>query len=89
MPKKQEQYDDDKDRSLNKSLGNRGDSKELMLTSYYGAEGSSQDEAIAAIKEQCGWDLKVAPDVRREPPPTLEELAIVRKFSARRGDPEE
>ena len=66
-----------------------GDSKELVLTSYYAKEGTSQDEAIAAIKEQCGWDLKVAPDIHAQPPPTLEELTIIRQFSARRGQPPE
>lgn len=64
-------------------------SKELILTSYYAAKGTSEKEAISTIKKQCGWRIKVAPNVFRQPPPTLEELAIIRQFTVRRGDPEE
>ena len=70
-------------------LEKRAGSGELELTSYYGKEGIAEDQAIAAIKEQCGWELKVAADVHRQPPPTREELTVVRLFTQRRGEAEE
>ena len=36
------------------------------------------EEKIANIKENCGWELKVAPQVEEVPPPTFEELMTVR-----------
>ena len=70
-------------------LEKRSDSRELELTSYYGKEGIAENQAIAAIKEQCGWELKVAADVLRQPPPSAEELTVVRLFIQRRGEAEE
>ena len=70
-------------------LEKRAGSGELELRSYYGKEGVAEEQAIAAIKEQCGWELKVAPDVYRQPPPSREELAIIRLFVQRRGETEE
>ena len=70
-------------------LEKRAGSGELELSSYYGKEGMAEEQAIAAIKEQCGWELKVAPDVHRLPPPSREELAIIRLFVQRRGETDE
>lgn len=58
-------------------LEKRGD--ELVLTGYFTCEGGKA-EALAAIKENCGWDLAVADDVVEIDPPTLDELKCVRIF---------
>jgi hypothetical protein len=40
--------------------------------------------AVQAAREACGWDLRVAPTLRRFTAPTAEELALVRLFDPRR-----
>jgi len=39
---------------------------------------------VRRAREACGWELKVAPVLRRFEPPTLEELRLVRLFDPRR-----
>lgn len=48
--------------------------REAMLCSYH------PGQTIESVREQTGWDLKVAPDVHETPPPTEEELAIIRRY---------
>ncbi|MBI2328887.1 MAG: hypothetical protein HYU85_04555 [Chloroflexi bacterium] len=54
-----------------------GEDNELSLTSYF-----SGPEPVATrinqIKENCGWELRVSPQVTEIPPPTLEELLTIR-----------
>ncbi|MBI4199923.1 MAG: hypothetical protein HY535_05585 [Chloroflexi bacterium] len=57
---------------------------ELVLTSYYSTAGASAEEAVATIRGRCGWDLQVAADLRREPPPAMEELVILRRLDPER-----
>ena len=45
---------------------------ELTLTGLFG-EGP-EAAAVKAAREACGWDLQVAPTLRRFDPPTAEEL---------------
>lgn len=45
---------------------------EMCLASYH--PGSSVEE----VRANTGWPLKVAPDVHETPPPTAEELRIIR-----------
>jgi hypothetical protein len=52
---------------------------ELVLTGYYPA-GGGRDEALADIRENCGWDLQVADDAREIERPTLDELKSARMF---------
>jgi acyl CoA:acetate/3-ketoacid CoA transferase beta subunit len=52
---------------------------ELVLTGYYPVDGG-RDEAIADIKENCGWGLKVADEVEEIERPTLDELKSARMF---------
>jgi len=53
---------------------------ELVLTGYF-PEGDGDGEAEeAAIKENCGWDLEVAPDLERIEPATLDEIRSARMF---------
>src|SRR6266481_5365434 len=55
---------------------------DLTLTGLFG-EGP-EAAAVQAAREACGWDLQVAPTLRRFDPPTAEELALVRLFDPRR-----
>jgi len=53
--------------------------KELILTGYIpNKKLSGLEEHIRNIKQNCGWDLKVAQEVKALPPATLDELLILR-----------
>ena len=56
----------------------------LRLVSIIAADGVATEAAVAAARADCGWDLEVAPDVTREPPPTARELALIRAFDPAR-----
>src|SRR5207245_9400501 len=55
---------------------------ELVLTGVYAdrAEG----DAVAAARVACGWDLAVAPTLRRFEAPDPDQLRLVRLFDPRR-----
>ena len=55
---------------------------ELTLTGLFGE--SPEASAVQAAREACGWDLRVAPTLRRFEAPTPDELALVRLFDPRR-----
>ncbi|MFQ5962404.1 MAG: CoA-transferase, partial [Candidatus Methylomirabilales bacterium] len=55
---------------------------ELVLTGIFA--GQLEAEAIKAAKDACGWELNVAPTLRRFDPPQPDELALVRLFDPRR-----
>lgn len=55
---------------------------ELVLTAVWGDRPEA--EAVRAAREACGWDLRVAPALRRVALPTAEELRLVRVFDPRR-----
>jgi acyl CoA:acetate/3-ketoacid CoA transferase alpha subunit/acyl CoA:acetate/3-ketoacid CoA transferase beta subunit len=59
-----------------------GDDGTLRLTGTFGnrAEAAAVDAARAA----CGWELAVAPALRRFEAPTADELALIRLFDPRR-----
>ncbi|MGH7322165.1 MAG: CoA-transferase [Candidatus Rokuibacteriota bacterium] len=69
----------------------KGDGHEdLTLTMYLPTAGPTAEAAVAAIRDACGWEVRVAPQLRAEPPPTADELALLRAFDPRRqflGDP--
>jgi acyl CoA:acetate/3-ketoacid CoA transferase alpha subunit len=53
--------------------------KEFVLTAYFPDKKlKTREEAIKLIKENCGWELKVAPKVAEIQPPSLDELMIIR-----------
>ncbi|MBI4589316.1 MAG: glutaconate CoA-transferase [Candidatus Rokubacteria bacterium] len=63
---------------------------ELILAGVF--PGNAEAEAVRAAKETCGWELKVAPTLRRFDPPEPDELGLIRLFDPRRyflGDLEE
>jgi acyl CoA:acetate/3-ketoacid CoA transferase beta subunit len=54
---------------------------EFVLTSYLpDPTVSSSEEAIHQIQQNCGWELKISPQVTETPPPSLEELVLLRTF---------
>jgi glutaconate CoA-transferase, subunit B len=54
-------------------LGFTPDTHEMELRSWH--PGSSPEE----VRANTGWDLRVAPDARETPPPTADELRIIRE----------
>ncbi|MBI4234107.1 MAG: hypothetical protein HY686_06675 [Chloroflexi bacterium] len=57
---------------------------ELTLAAYYPQAGREEAQAIQHIQQQCGWPLRVAAQVAAEPPPTGEELALLRALDLHR-----
>ena len=55
---------------------------ELALTGVYGTR--PEGEAVDAARRACGWELRVAPTLRRFEPPTVEALRLIRVFDPRR-----
>jgi acyl CoA:acetate/3-ketoacid CoA transferase alpha subunit/acyl CoA:acetate/3-ketoacid CoA transferase beta subunit len=55
---------------------------ELVLTGVFAT--APEAEAVKAARAACGWNLKVAPSLRRFPAPSPEELRLVRLFDPRR-----
>jgi acyl CoA:acetate/3-ketoacid CoA transferase beta subunit len=55
---------------------------ELTLTAVPAGTGSL-DDRIAAARDACGWDLRVAPAVTELDPPTADELAALRTWDPR------
>ena len=55
---------------------------ELRLTGILGT--APEAEAAQAARAACGWDLQVAPRLRRFEAPTDEELGLIRLFDPRR-----
>jgi hypothetical protein len=58
--------------------------EDLILTGYFGMNGFDAEGAVREIKERCGWPLAVADDLEALPPPTPEEVALVRVFDPER-----
>lgn len=55
---------------------------ELILSGIY--SGRPESEAVDAARAACGWELKVAPTLRRHEPPSPDELRLIRLFDPRR-----
>lgn len=55
---------------------------ELVLTGVFA--GLPEAEAVRRAREDCGWELRVAPRLRRFDPPSADELALIRIFDPRR-----
>jgi len=53
---------------------------ELTLTAVLEDGKSSTEETLGAIREQCKWELRIAPRLKTFGPPTEEELALLRLF---------
>ena len=54
---------------------------EFILTSYFpNPKISDSQDIIKQIRENCGWELKISPQITETPPPSLEDLVILRAF---------
>jgi len=54
--------------------------REFTLTGILEDGKSPAEERVRAIKEQCQWELKIAPQLKVLGAPTLDELALLRLF---------
>ncbi len=54
----------------------------LRLTGVFG--NRPEAETVEAARAACGWDLAVAPQLKRFETPTADELALIRLFDPRR-----
>jgi hypothetical protein len=57
---------------------------ELEVTAYLPAAGPTAEDAVRAIRAACGWEVRVAPGLAAEPPPSADELTLLRVFDPRR-----
>ncbi len=58
---------------------------EFILTRYFKDRGNrSREEIIRDIRENCGWDLKIAAEAQEVSAPTAEELRLLRVFDPKR-----
>jgi acyl CoA:acetate/3-ketoacid CoA transferase beta subunit len=55
---------------------------ELVLTGIYA--GTPEAEAVNTARARCGWELRIAPGLRRFDPPQSDELKLIRLFDPRR-----
>ena len=67
------------DRGVFEKSGEHG---ELVLTGVLGS--GPEAEAVKAAREACGWELRVAPVLRRFEAPEPDELRLLRLFDPRR-----
>ncbi len=79
----------DRVRTLVSSLGvfeKIGDDPEFTLTQYFpDAKLKTAEENIGRVRENCGWELKVSPQIEEAPRATLEELLILRLLDAKKN----
>lgn len=55
---------------------------ELYFTHYFSDTG--KDASIANAKNNCGWKLKIADDLKEVPPPQVKELMMIRAFDPKK-----
>ena len=61
-----------------KKLGN---DKTFTLTKYFSSPSiQEKEDRLREIQEKCGWEVKTADVLEEIPPPTPEELGILRSL---------
>ncbi len=61
-----------------------GDKETFTLTSYIPSKTKQKvEDAIAEIREKVGWELDIAPNLKKAEPPTKEEITLLRLFDPR------
>jgi acyl CoA:acetate/3-ketoacid CoA transferase alpha subunit len=61
-----------------------GDRDTLTLTSYVPLKNKRKlGDIIAEIRQKVGWELEVAPNLKKAEPPTDEEITLLRLFDPR------
>jgi acyl CoA:acetate/3-ketoacid CoA transferase beta subunit len=54
---------------------------EFILTNYFPTSTlASSEEAINRVRQNCGWELKISSEIAEVPPPSAEELLLLRTF---------
>ena len=54
---------------------------EFILSNYFPTPSlTSSEEALSQIRQNCGWELKISSEIAEVPPPSLEELLLLRTF---------
>lgn len=62
-----------------------GDKETFTLTAYIPSQANQKTEgAVAEIREKVGWELDVAPNLKKTELPTKEELTLLRLFDPKR-----
>ena len=57
---------------------------DFTLTGYFPDRALSEPEdTIRRIKDNCGWELKISPQVTRVPEPSLDELVQLRLIDSK------
>ncbi len=57
---------------------------ELMLTAVFEHRGESVEERVRAIRDRCGWELRVAEPLEQLPAASEEEITLLRLFDPER-----
>jgi acyl CoA:acetate/3-ketoacid CoA transferase beta subunit len=61
------------------------DQEEFFLTGLFpDPQGRGEEDVVRHIKDQCGWELQVAKELRWIDPPDMNELRLLRIFDPRR-----
>ncbi len=61
------------------------DQEEFFLTGLFpGSQGLGKEDVVRHIKDQCGWELQMAKNLRWIEPPNLQELRLLRIFDPNR-----
>jgi acyl CoA:acetate/3-ketoacid CoA transferase alpha subunit len=61
-----------------------GDNETFTLTSYVPSKSKQKvEDTIAEIRRKVGWELDVAPSLKKTAPPTKEEITMLRLFDPR------
>jgi acyl CoA:acetate/3-ketoacid CoA transferase beta subunit len=61
-----------------------GDNETFTLTSYFPSKPNQKvEDTIAEIRQKVGWELDVAPHLKKAEPPTEEEVTLLRLFDPR------
>ena len=54
---------------------------EFILTDYFSEPTpTSQEDVLARIRQNCGWELKKSSQLAEIPAPSLDELVLLRTF---------
>ena len=56
----------------------------IVLTHVMPTTDRDRDATLARIRQECPWEYQVAADLRVEPEPSFDELALARRFDPRR-----
>lgn len=62
-----------------------GDEDFTLVACLPGSDGTGLDEKVRKVRENCGWDLKIADRIVELPMPREKELFLIRSFDPERS----